>query len=340
MTAPSLPSLPSLSLARFLGVLLLAVLVGPAARPALAQTLKVEGSGEARAHEGTKEVAPTVKLGTAPHIIALASIQSGSAGLINPVHLEASVIGSGYADYGRLGGEVVSQARSVADFFHNFEPFAHGILRLGFTDTVTVVAPTLAPGTPVPVEFVSTLSSAIQVTQPNLFSGPLSNSASISYDVEVKDLSTAQTIRSAHGHGMAGPSPSPQTLSFASSVGAVFQLSGEMDLVASAFAPARFGHAETLATSAAKASNTGHLFFRPITPGVTLSSASGHDYDINAASTAAPEPSALVLVAFVATASGLTPPVTGRVRRRRRSREDGRGIHPADVGTTDVKGQR
>ena len=142
-----------------------------------AASLSVQGSGFTVGALGIQVANVQQSLNT----VALESIQNGTAQPPEAT-LEASVLGAGFAYYGRLGGSITAQVRNMGDSPNFFEPMASGNLRLGFLDTAIVTSATLPQGTPVVLNFELSLAAASFTTSPGV-----DNDANVGIEVNVKD---------------------------------------------------------------------------------------------------------------------------------------------------------
>lgn len=289
-------------------LLVLASSMAFAVPTAQAQLLRVDGNGETIANEGLKEPTKAVQ-GIAPRLFSMVSIQGGDVG---GGHMEASLTGSGSADFGTLKGRLDAQARNAAPFQNLNEPSAVGFMSLGFSDSAVVFSSTLAIGTPISLEFTASLGASASATGPRTFRSR-DNLATAQFEATITGpggtLGSASIVLT---HLLVPPSPT-KTFTVATAVGERLRFFGDMRLNIGAVALLTTpGGGDSLSTSSVLAENTAHFYYTP-KPGVTLISDSGHDYDIALASVAAPEPATLALVGM-----GLLAPVAGAVMRRRR----------------------
>lgn len=263
-------------------VLVLACLALPLGA-ASAQSNTVYAQGFTIGDQGLK-YANITQGGPHPSIIALVSIQNGDVQIVpgdpkSPtVHLEASVLGSGFADYGTLGGSVTTQVRNQAKFSEIYTPQAQGLLRMSFLDSGVVTSKTQAVGDPVTLSFVSSLASDF-FESGDLLSGK--NGAGIEYQSIVRDQTTLLEGEAKLGNGSSGTTPSTVLFTLDTAVGRTVTLSGVLSVGAGSYInglPDEAG-GDVLATSSALASHTAHFYFQP-TSDLSLVSASGHDYSV------------------------------------------------------------
>ena len=263
-------------------VLVLACLVLPLST-ASAQSSTVTAQGFTIGDQGLKYAAIT-EGGLHPRIIALNSIQNGDVQIVpgNPnspiVHLEASVLGSGSADYGTLGGTVTSQVRNQSKFNNFYTPEAEGILTMSFLDSGIVTSKTQAAGAPVTVSFVASLASDYFTSGVR---GNGKNGANNSFEGFVQDQTTLVKSNVSIGNGVAGTTPSTVLFTLNTIVGRTVTLSGLLTVSANSYIdglPEALG-GDVLVTSSALAAHTAHFYFQP-TDDLSLVTASGHDYAI------------------------------------------------------------
>jgi hypothetical protein len=233
-----------------------------------------------------------------PSIIAIDSIQSGDSPLypLHPVHLEASLLGSGSATYGALAGSLQAQARNQATFPNLLEPSVFGILRMSFTDSGVIVSDTLPFGTAVNITFDMSLASAFVATGRQ--ADPTHNGGSADFDAKVTDVNTGAFVSAFVGNGSAGTTPGLVVQTLHADVGDVIDLSGKLVLgvEARSLNDSDTG-GDVLHTTSILASHTGTLTYLP-QEHVQLISDSGHDYSVVAAPAPTPEPSTLSLAAL------------------------------------------
>jgi len=248
-----------------------------------AQSNTVQAQGFTIGDQGIK-YATITEGGLHPSIIALESIQNGDVQIVpgNPkspiVHLEASVLGGGSADYGTLGGSITTQVRNQATFGNFYTPEADGILRLSFLDSGVVTSKTQAAGAPVTVSFVASLASDYFTSGVR---GTGKNGASNAFDGFVQDQTTLVKSGAFIGNGVAGTTPSTVLFTLNTAVGRTVTLSGLLTVSAHSYIDGLPGAAggDVLATSSALAAHTAHFYFQP-TSDLFLVTASGHDYAI------------------------------------------------------------
>jgi len=233
-----------------------------------------------------------------PSIIAIDSIQSGDSPWypLYPVHLEASLLGSGSATYGALAGSLQAQARNQATFPNVLEPSVFGILRMSFTDSGVIVSDTLPFGTAVNITFDMSLASAFIATGRQ--ADPTHNGGSADFDAKVTDVNTGAFVSAFVGNGSAGTTPGLVVQTLHADVGDVIDLSGKLVLgvEARSLNDSDTG-GDVLHTTSILASHTGTLTYLP-QEHVQLISDSGHDYSVVAAPAPTPEPSTLSLAAL------------------------------------------
>jgi hypothetical protein len=233
-----------------------------------------------------------------PSIIAIDSIQSGDSPLypLNPVHLEASLLGSGSATYGALAASLQAQARNQATIPNILEPSVFGILRMSFTDSGVIVSDTLPFGTAVNITFDMSLASAFVATGRQ--ADPTHNGGSADFDAKVTDVNTGAFVSAFVGNGSGGTTPGLVVQTLHADVGDVIDLSGKLVLgvEARSLNDSDTG-GDVLHTTSILASHTGTLTYLP-QEHVQLISDSGHDYSVVAAPAPTPEPSTLSLAAL------------------------------------------
>ncbi len=250
-----------------------------------AQSNTVYAQGFTIGDQGLKYASVT-EGGIHPSTIALQSIQNGDVQIVpgNPkspiVHLEASVLGGGSADYGTLGGSITTQVRNQATFGNFYTPEADGLLRLSFLDSGVVTSKTLAAGAPVTVSFMVSLASDYFTSGVR---GTGKNGANNEFDGFVQDQTTLVKSGAVIVNGVAGTTPSTVLFTLNTVVGRTVTLSGLLTLGAVSYIdglPDAAG-GDALATSSALAAHTAHFYFQPSTD-LSLIAASGHDYSIPA----------------------------------------------------------
>ncbi len=278
-----------------------------------AQTTTVAAHGATIGNEGVKDATVSIG-GINPRIIGMISIQNGDIPLnpANPAgpatHLEATLIASGFARFGSLGGKIETQARNQAPFPNLYEPRVEAFMDLGFTDGAVVTSPTLAVGTPVTINFTVSLAASFFVTTPKPASY-YTNGAISSYDVTIKDTFSNASTGAFLAYGSSGITVGTQQLTLETAIGRYLGFSGHMEI--RAFASTALltnpSGGDLIATSAILADHTAKLTYQQ-TPEVFLISDSGHNYSISGSAAAAPEPAALALV-------GMALPLALFVRR-------------------------
>lgn len=263
-----------------------------------AQTLTLTADGVTAGDQGL-QFATVAEGGINPRIIALESFQDGDT-LPPVVHLKAKVLGSGYAAFGALGGNLEAQAENQAGFANPYTPYGEATIRSGFTDSLIVSSSTLAVGASVTIPFPISLASAVIATGPRTF-GFRDNGAGATVDFEIRDENTGARVFAFFANNSTDtgpPLPSSRTLMLTTAVGNLLTVSGDLRLGVSAIAPLTApSGGTTLATSAVVADHTARLYYQP-QDGITLISASGHDYAIGASNSAAPEPGTFALLSL------------------------------------------
>jgi len=234
-----------------------------------------------------------------PSIIAIDSIQSGDSplyGPLFPVHLEASLLGSGSATYGALAASLQAQARNQATIPNILEPSVFGILRMSFTDSGVIVSDTLPFGTAVNITFDMSLASAVVATGKQADS--THNGASGEFNATVTDVNTGAFVKAVIVNSSSGMTPGLVVQTLHADVGDVIDLSGKLVLGVEARS---LNDSDTGGdvphTTSILASHTGTLTYLP-QEHVQLISDSGHDYSVVAAPAPTPEPSTLSLAAL------------------------------------------
>lgn len=287
-------------------VLVLTCLVLPLSA-ASAQSSTVTAQGFTIGDQGLKYAAIT-EGGLHPRIIALNSIQNGD--VASGIHLEASVLGGGSADYGTLGGTVTSQVRNQSKFNNSYTPRAEGILTMSFLDSGIVTSKTQAAGAPVTLSFVASLASDYFTSGVR---GNGKNGANNSFDGFVQDQTTLVKNGMFIGNGIAGTTPSTVLFTLNTTVGHTVTLSGLLEISASSYIdglPDALG-GDVSATSSALAAHTAHFYLQP-TDDLSLVTASGHDYAIPTV----PETATTVSFGLLLLLGGGGMVVSGRRRRR------------------------
>ena len=250
---------------------------------ASAQSNTVTAQGFTIGDQGLK-YATITEGGVHPSIIALESIQNGDVQIVpgNPkspiVHLEASSIGSGSADYGTLGGSVTTQVRNQAKFNNFYTPQAEGILKMSFLDSGVVTSKTLVVGAPVTLNFVSSLASDF-FTSGDRTTGK--NGAGIEFEGFAQDQTTQLKGGGVILNGVSGATPPTLLFTLNTAVGRTVTLSGLLTVAAGSYIdglPDAAG-GDVLATSSALAAHTAHFYFQP-NADLSLVTASGHDYSV------------------------------------------------------------
>ncbi len=281
---------------------------------AAAQTVSAHAHGATVGVEGLQK-AQSVENGADPRTVALQSIQSGDIQLVpgdpsSPtIHLEASVLGSGSADFGTLSGSMQTQARNQAGFAETYTPYGEGFMQLSFADSAVVTSSTLALGTPVSLNFYDSLASSY-FTSGDLTDG--NNFAIAEFDGEVQDQTSLADAKSVIVNGSSGSTLAAYTFTLQTAVGRVVSLNGFMDVRAEAYVNGLSLPGDVLATSAVDAAHTAHFYYEP-TGDLSLVSASGHDYT---APEAAPVPEASSLVSLGLLLLGLASGIAAGRRRR------------------------
>ncbi len=211
-----------------------------------------------------------------------ASVSSGQ--LIGSFEYFSSVLGSGTARYGSLGGKIETNSSSTPDSLPfafgpgnaiNFgSAQAHGYTALTFQDTGVVTSSTLAVGTPVTLSFTFSLESfGYLVGRPtnsdNRFLALYMPSAT---DISANPVTGTSTLVADNGI---------QTLSLNTVVGHTLRLNGELDIYVQAWAGRDNNDAPyySQVMGGEDASNTAH-YFLDAPAGVSFASASGHDYSV------------------------------------------------------------
>ena len=274
-------------------------------------SLIVTAHGYTIGTQGEKTAAVSLAGGD-PSVIAVQSIQSGASPLYPnfPVHIEASLLGSGAATYGALAASLEAQVKNLAAIPNILEPEASGILRMSFADQGVVVSSTLAVGEEVDLDFYFALSSDFMDT--GRLADPTHNGASVEFNGTAKDTTSGAFVKAVIVNGSAGTTPWVVFQTLHTAVGRVIDLTGNLDLGVIARARNESG-GNVIATSAVLASHTGRMMYLP-QANVQLISDSGHDYAVVAA--AVPEPGALSLVVLGIGAMAVGRSVSRRVRRR------------------------
>jgi hypothetical protein len=166
--------------------------------------------------------------------------------------------------------------------------YAETDVRASASDVLTVMSSTLPTNTPVTLNF--SINESGTLTSPNVTAGGAYQASATAFFQIVQfggATSLSLNFSSANVSTLSG------TLS--GFVGEVLTLSQSMELTTYVSGEYEFAHPST---STVDFSDTIHFFGNAATPGVTLASASGHDYS-------APEPSAVVLLAVGLGALGL-----------------------------------
>jgi len=203
----------------------------------------------------------------------------------------ASVSVSGHADFGTLGLGMSVAADSSTVLTGTAVAVGREQGSVIFTDYALVVAPSLAPGTPVTFGFSVPLDG-----QSSISLGPGARGytgLTVGYDfgntTGCWDLFSADYVS-------VPTCFSPLSGTFQTTVGALVIL--QASLFESVLADAGFGATQTASASASASldfSHTLNVFIDPITPGVTLMTGSGHDYAAPA-DNGVPEPATLALL--------------------------------------------
>jgi hypothetical protein len=274
-------------------------------------SLIVTAHGYTIGTQGEKPAAVTLAGGD-PSVIAIQSIQSGDSPLYPnfPVHIEASLLGSGAAKYGALAASLEAQVKNLAAIPNLLEPEATGILRMSFADQGLVVSGTKAVGEEVDLDFYFALSSDFIDT--GSAADPTHNGATVEFNGTAKDTTSGAFVKAVIVNGSPGTTPSVVLQTLHTAVSRVIDLTGNLDLGVGARAPNESG-GNVIATSAVLASHTGRMTYLP-QANVQLISNSGHDYSVVEA--AVPEPDALSLAVLGIGAMAIGRCVSRRVRRR------------------------
>ena len=169
-------------------------------------SLIVTAHGYTIGTQGEKTAAVSLAGGD-PSVIAVQSIQSGASPLYPnfPVHIEASLLGSGAATYGALAASLEAQVKNLAAIPNILEPEASGILRMSFADQGVVVSSTLAVGEEVDLDFYFALSSDFMDT--GRLADPTHNGASVEFNGTAKDITSGAFVKAVIVNGSAGTDP-------------------------------------------------------------------------------------------------------------------------------------
>jgi hypothetical protein len=214
---------------------------------------------------------------------------TGPAGSVSHIEMMGSAVLTSELEW-ELKGFALATAESNTSIFTQG---ARGtvILEIGFFDRFTVGSTSLAAGTPIQFEYVGLLHSTLDfVGTPDCsFNPPISGDGFIDLRITSTGASVGKSVC-----GGAGPDTQMVSQVINTRVGDELELVNLMRLrvVAVAGSPG-----DLFQSSTADAANTGRFYINPITPGVTLTSASGALYAAPA-TTPAPEPGTLGLLAL------------------------------------------
>jgi len=278
---------------------LVAVLLAFAFLSQQAQAQSVSVSGQTTLNGVTKE-APS-------HTANAGSVNTSltSSEAANNRFLEADLSAS--ASIGSLHTFAhASSYNTVSNGFSGFSDAGDADTTASFQDLLTVSSASLPVGTSCTIEFSMPVDGTLSTNN------GLQSIADVAASFSVSDLNghtqtTSYNEEEKNGVITGGGSNPP--FSFSAVVGEVLQINGSLQSIA--------GAADNLANPTGEAtsdySNTAHYYADPVTPGVTLVSASGHDYSAPAP---VPEASTTVSLGALLGLGGLAL----AVRARRRSR--------------------
>lgn len=195
--------------------------------------------------------------------------QSG-AGTVEATSWSSSATAMGTPDYGILSGAVSASANRFGNY-SNVQ--SNGTIRDIWSDEFTIASAGLAAGTPVQVRVTVALDYSAMQQSTTGASSNLQAIAALHFNGPDAPWITGVTYEPGAG-GLQGNASSTLAgeASFASNVGAKFQLFGDLYLVTAAFAT------NSPSSASASLSGTARYTVSVLTPGAGVSSASGAAY--------------------------------------------------------------